>query len=197
MSWEDILKVYGPVIAWNAICLQLFILPFFRKRETLLKDYLTDGVLDAAKSYIEANKLIPTLAAIVMRVREAQGNTRRAMTKAEVQELLQGVAYIDELTKAQEAMTETNRLDALYESLERGARQIWVWGLLHVIVILAGTMVFWLPTRCRMLAFLTAGGAAGLTFIVAVIRLFVFDRRMNCFLDLIKQNRQAGGPAHG
>jgi hypothetical protein len=119
------------------------------------------------------------------------------LTEPEVRELLQEVDYIDELTKAQEAMAETNSLNALYESLERGARQIWFWGLLHVIVILFGTVGFWIPAKFQLLSFLIVGSFAALTLILAIICLFVFDRRMNCFLDLLKQNRRAGGPDHG
>jgi hypothetical protein len=197
VSWEDILKVYGPAVAWNAFCLQLFILPFFRKRESMLKDYVTDGVLDAAKSYIEANRLIPTLASLFMRVRDAQGDRRRSLSESQVQEILQQVDYIAELSNAQEALAESNRLDSLYESMEREATLIWLLGLMHVIGILFLTVGFWASGSIQLAILLSGGILASVTLVLAIGYFLVFGRKMNAFLQLIKKNRQAGGPHYG
>ena len=184
------MKVYFAVIAWNTICVQLFVLPFLRKRETLVKEYLTNGVLDAAKSFIEANRLIPTLATVFVRIREAQPDRRRALNAIEVQQLLQEVDYLDDLAQAQEAMAESTRLDALFTSLERGAGLTWVSGLCHAMAVLAWPLGFWLSPSWQVWVLSVVGAFAVLTLVLALCTVFMFSRRMNVFLDLLKANRK-------
>ena len=97
MATEGLIAFFIPVIAWDAICLQLLIIPFIRKAETLQKDYLTDGVLDTALSFIETKKLIPALANMFVRIREAQGSRRIKVQEDEIQEVLQRIDYIRQL----------------------------------------------------------------------------------------------------
>ena len=52
------------------------LVPFFSKGEKLHQDYKEKGSLDAAFAAIESNKLIPTLASIFQRARDAQEDKR-------------------------------------------------------------------------------------------------------------------------
>jgi hypothetical protein len=192
MVWEDIAKLTGMVIAWDAICLQLFILPFSRKAESLQKDYITDGVLDAALSYIDTQKLIPRITSIITRVRDAQSDKRRSLSKENVEELLQQIDYIEDLFDAQSAMGEKTSLNELFDSLQIGARQISRWGLLHLIATFAFPVAFWVPTQYTIGALVGTGALAIVTLTLAIVRFVVFHRRMNSFLLLLKQNRKEG-----
>lgn len=89
----------------------MLIIPFIRKAETLQKDYLTDGVLDTALSFIETKKLIPALANMFVRISEAQGSRRIKVQEDEIQEVLQRIDYIQDLKLVQEAMDENNELE--------------------------------------------------------------------------------------
>lgn len=192
IPWEDIAKLVIPIIAWDAVCLQLFVISFSRKPESLQKDYITGGVLDAALSYIETNKLIPTLASIFIRVREAQADRRRILTEDEVQQLLQQIDYIGDLGKAQEAMIEKSSIKSLFDSLQAAARQISTWGLLHIITTLAVPGSLCLPAKYGVPLLLGSSGFIILTLVIAFLQYVVFHRRMKVFLNLLKHNRQEG-----
>ena len=192
MPWEDIAKLVTAIIAWDAVCVQLFVLSFSRKPESLQKEYITAGVLDAALSYIETNKLIPTLASIFTRIREAQADRRRSLTEDEVEQLLQQIDYIGDLGKAQEAMVEMSSIKSLFDSLQTCARQISTWGLLHVVTTLALPVSLCLHARHSLPVLVGSSGFIIVTLVLAFVHYVSFHRRMKVFLNLLKHNRQEG-----
>ena len=136
MSTEETIAFFVAVVVWDAFCLQLLIIPFMRKRESLQRDYITSGILDAALSFIETTRLIPALAAIFVRIREAQDDRRRKLEEDELEEILQQIDYIPDLERAQGAMDENNKVKALFDSLQNSTGRIWGVGLVHVIMML-------------------------------------------------------------
>lgn len=192
MATEGLIAFFIPVIAWDAICLQLLIIPFIRKAEALHKDYLTDGVLDTALSFIETKKLIPALANMFVRIREAQVDRRKTLEEDELQQILQQIDYIPDLKLAQEAMDQNNELKGLFDSLQNSTRRIWKLGLLHVIITLCIPASHWIPGGYDSVGMTTTIILAIITFLVAILAFRRFQEQMRQFLDLLKQNRQVG-----
>jgi len=54
------LVAIAAAVAWDALWLQFVVIPFYRKNEQMYKDYIGNGVIDAAVSFIESQKLIPS-----------------------------------------------------------------------------------------------------------------------------------------
>lgn len=189
MVTKETIGFFVAVIAWDAFCLQLLIIPFFRKAETLHKDYLTYGVLHTAMSLIETKKLIPALANMFVRIRGAQADKSKALGEDELQQILQQIDYIPDLKLAQEAMDQNNELKALFDSLQNSSRHIWKFGLLHVIIILFIPASQWIPTGYDLIGMTTTIILAIITFLVAVSSVIVFESKMKNFLDLLKQNQ--------
>jgi hypothetical protein len=189
MVTENVIAFFVAVIAWNAFLLNLLIVPFFRKAETLHKDYITDGVLDAALSFIETDKLIPGLANMFVSIREAQHDRRKTPGEDELQEMLQQIDYIPHLKVAQEAMDQKNELESLFDSLQNSTGRIWKLGLLHVIIMLCVPASQWVPAGYDLITMTTAIIVAIITFSAAVGSFLVFEKQMRQFLDLLKQNR--------
>ena len=189
MTTSETITFFGAVIAWDTICIQLLIIPFLRKAENLHKDYLTDGVLDAALSSIETKKLIPALANMFVRIREAQGDRRRTLGDEELQEILQQIDYIPDLQLAQEAMDQNNELKALFDSLQNSTGRVWRLALIHAII-----MLFIPASNCIAAGYSTVAMTA--TIILAITTLLVagrsfwgFEKEMKKFLDLLKRSR--------
>lgn len=192
MATEGLIAFFIPVIAWDAICLQLLIVPFIRKAETLQKDYLTDGVLDTALSFIETKKLIPALAHMFVRIREAQVDRRKTLEEDELQQILQQIDYIPDLKLAQEAMDQNNELKGLFNSLQNSTSRIWKLGVLHVIITLCIPASHLIPSGYDSFGMTTTIILAIITFLVAILAFRRFQEQMRQFLDLLKQNRQVG-----
>jgi hypothetical protein len=192
MSTEETIAFFGAVVVWDAFCLQLLIIPFMRKRETLQRDYITSGILDAALSFIETTRLIPALAAIFVRIREAQDDRRRKLEEDELEEILQEIDYIPDLERAQGAMDENNKLKALFDSLQNSTGRIWGVGLLHVIIMLGLPVCQWMAGGYDLVALIGATILAIITFVGAICGVMLFQKQMRQFLDLLKQNRSVG-----
>jgi len=192
MAAKELIAFFGAVIAWDAVCLQLLIIPFFRKAETLHKDYLTDGVLDAALSFIETKKLIPALANMFVRIREAQPDRRKTLGEDEIQQILQQIDYVPDLKHAQEAMDRNNELKGLFDLLQNSTRRIWKFGLLHVIIMLCIPASRLIPGGYDSIGMTTTVILAIITFLVAILAFLGFEEKMRQFLDLLKDNRQVG-----
>ncbi len=192
MTSGEMIKFFIAVIAWDALWLQFLIIPFSRKAETLQKDYVATGDLDAALSFIETQKLIPALATMFAHTREAQADKRRGLSKEGIQQLLQEVDYIPDLKSAQEAMQQSSTLNGLFDSLQNSARHIWKWGLIHIILMLCIPTSHWIPAGYDLIGMVAAIILAFITFSMLIIVFFGFDKQMKQFLDLLKHNRQAG-----
>ena len=190
MGTEVLIAFFIAVIGWDAFCLQLLIIPFFRRAETLHKDYLTDGVLDTALSFIETKKLIPALANMFVRIREAQSDKRKTLGEDELQQILQQIDYIPDLKLAQEAMDRNNELKGLFDLLQNSTMRIWKFGVLHVIIMLCIPASHLIPGGYNWIG-MTASVILGIiTFFMSVLAFLGFDKQMRQFLDLLKQNRQ-------
>ena len=196
MTTGELITFYCAVTAWDAVCLQLFIIPFYKKAEMLHKDYITDGPLDAAISFIETKKLIPALSKIFVRAQEAQIDRRRTINEEDFQQLLQEVDYLPAFEEAQKAMDETNVLNSLFDSLQNSAGRLWKWGLLHIILVILIPTCCFIPNfekiHCRL-----DKGSIMVIIIVAIIVLIAaiknfctFDNNLKKFLNLLKENRQ-------
>jgi hypothetical protein len=189
MDTNDIITFFIAVIGWDAICLQFLIIPFLRRAETLQKDYITSGVLDATLSFIESKKLMPALAKMFVRIREAQCSRRLNLSEDELQEILQQIDYIPDLETAQKAMAQNNKLEALFTSLQKSSRSIWKFGLLHVVVTLSIPASQYIPLGYDLIVMITTIILAIVTFIVAVFLFRLYEKQMDNFLDLLKHNR--------
>jgi hypothetical protein len=189
MDTNDIITLFIAVIAWDAICLQFLIIPFLRRSETLQKDYITSGVLGATLSFIENKKLMPALAKVFIRIREAQSSRRLNLIEDELQEILQQIDYIPDLEIAQKAMAQNSELETLFTSLQKSSRSIWKLGLLHVIVTLCIPASQYIPPGYDLVVMLTLIILAVLTFLVAVLLFSLYEKQMIIFLDLLKHNR--------
>ena len=187
MALAKIVAFFGAVIAWDTLSVQLVVIPFCRKAETLYKDYVAAGVLDAALSHIETHRLIPALANMFSRARDKQPDRRM---RFDMEELLQEVDYIRDLETAQEAMNEKNALTGLLDRLQTSARSIWKWGLFHVLVMLMIPIWHWIfDANLWSVGVTVLGFFAFLALAVAAIGLLRFDRQEKEFLDLLKRNR--------
>jgi hypothetical protein len=189
MGTKDTITFFVAVIAWNAFCLNFIIIPFFKKAETLYKDYLTNGVLQAATSFIETKRLIPALANMFVRIREAQADKRKLIGEEELQQILQQIDYVPDLELTQEAMEQNNKLKALFDSLQNITRHIWKLGLFHVIIMLCIPASQWIPTGYDLIAMITAIILAVMSFIIAICYVIFYEKQMRQFLDLLKQNQ--------
>lgn len=189
MAAKDIITFFVAVIGWNALCLQFLIIPFLRRAETLHKDYITSGVLGAVWSFIENKKLMPALAKMFIRIREAQCSRRLNLTEDELQEILQQIDYIPDLEIAQKAMAQNNELKALFDSLQKSSRSIWKLGLLHVVITLCVPASQFIPSGYDLIAMITTIILAIITFLAAVYLLCLYQKQMSHFLDLLKHNR--------
>ncbi len=196
MTTGELITFYCAVTAWDAVCLQLFIIPFYKKAEMLHKDYITDGALDAVISFIETQKLIPALSKIFVRAQEAQTDRRRTINEEDFQQLLQEVNYLPDLEEAQKAMNETNVLNSLFDSLQNSARRLWKWGLLHIILVILIPTCCFMPNfekiHCRLdrVGIIVITTMAIMVLIATIKNFCAFDNNLKKFLNLLKENRQ-------
>ena len=128
-SWT----LVGASIAWVGVWIQLVVLPFFNKRESLHKDYFASGRKNSAQAAIEANKLIPPLAAMFMKAKNAQPDKRRKI-EDEIEALLQAVELLPDLENARHAMAAIEELDRSYAWLNKTASWLWKLGLAHSVL---------------------------------------------------------------
>lgn len=192
MATKDIITFFVVVIAWDTICLQFLIIPFLGKAETLYKDYITSGVLGAAWSFIENTKLMPALAKMFIRIREAQCSRRLNLTEGELQEIIQQIDYIPDLEIIQEAMGQNNKLEELFNTLQRSSGRIWKIGLLHVVITLCIPASQCIPPGDGLVIMITTIILALITFLMAICLLCLYDKQKNKFLGLLKHNRGIG-----
>ena len=192
MVSETVVKLFSVAIAWDWLWVYLSAVPFFKKPETLYKDYISDGRLDTALSFIETHKLIPALVEMFTRARAAQPDRRKHLGKKELQQILQEVDYIPDLKRAQNAMNEIGTLERLFELLKKTPGGIWKWSLFHALMVLCIPISNWIPDGYEKTGMAIAILLALLSFFITIKRLCGFHKNMTTFLELLQLNREKG-----
>lgn len=190
MSLGEAAAILVPIVAWDALWIQILVIPFFSKGEDLHKDYDQSGALDAAISCVETKKIIPMLARMFCRVQQCQGGRPRKLTEEDVQELLNQVDYNDDLSDASEAMREANSMRAMLSSLQRNSDRIWKSGLCHILAVLAIPAVYRMPGMYGIAGILGAIAIAIGTLVIAIILVLRFHSRRADFLRLLQRNKE-------
>lgn len=190
MSLGEAAAILVPIVTWDALWVQIVVIPFFNKGEDLHKDYDQSGALDAAISCVETKKIIPMLANMFCRVQQCQGSRPRKLSEEDVQELLNQVDYSDDLSDALEAMREANSMRAMLFSLQRNSDRIWKWGLCHMLAVLAIPAVCWMPRMYGIAGILTAIATATGTLVVAIVLVLRFHSKRAQFLKLLQHNKE-------
>ena len=173
-------------IAWATICLQFVVIPFSRKAEKLHHDYLAGGVLDAALSFIETQRLIPALASLFERALAAQGDKRRKIRMAE---LLGEVDFLPDLEIAQQAMAQKALLEELLVVLQQKARRLWKWGLCHVLLAPLFAWAWSLPARFMWPSVAASSILVALSLWAAVRGIVSYEKTEGQFLEKLRENR--------
>ena len=117
-------------LAWATLWVNVAVLPFYKKRESLYKDYESSGEIDAALSAVESKKLIPALARMFDGIMDRREDKRRAYNFAD---LLQLVDFLPDFRGAEEAYREMSELKFSYEKLKK-CSDLWRWALAHAIL---------------------------------------------------------------
>ena len=180
----------GAAVAWGGVWVNFVVILFFTKGEKLHQDYKEKGSLDAAVAAIESNRLIPALARIFERARDARENKR---TKIDMEELLQAVDFLPDLEQLQAALQEKRSLEDAYKALHNLANSLWRWGLLHVLATVALPLLWlgnlpdatWIDVARILVSLLWVA-----TLVWMIAQLFRFHRRMNAFLGCLGPSRE-------
>ena len=77
MEVDEALKVAGLALPWSFACINVAVVPYFKKRELLYKDYESSGAMAAAQSAIESKRLVDALAGMFEGILEKQEDKRR------------------------------------------------------------------------------------------------------------------------
>lgn len=127
--------LFGLGISWTLLVVNVVILPFYSKSESLHKDYWASGKINSTIAAIEARLLIPTLAKMFNLAADNQSDKRKRIAE-EMEDLLQGVQFIPHLQAAQSAMSQMDLIRFRYEDLKQTSARLWKSGLLHVVFTL-------------------------------------------------------------
>ncbi|MCB0325547.1 MAG: hypothetical protein R3E01_13565 [Pirellulaceae bacterium] len=123
----------GASVAWAALWINLSVVPFFFKGETLYQDYSASGRLNASLASIESSQVIPALAKMFVQAAQAQ-HDKRKRPEHEIVELLNSVEFLPHLKDAQKAMGEMESLKLQYKKLRQCSKRIWQFGLAHSLL---------------------------------------------------------------
>lgn len=132
MTDIDVWEIVGIAIAWAVAWINVTVIPFYRKREALFKDYDHSGALSVALSAIESQRLVEALAGMFDEVLNKQEDRRR---KVDIRELLQSTEFLPSFEKAEEAYRDMGAIERTYAALKE-ASAFWKWGVVHVLVTL-------------------------------------------------------------
>lgn len=175
-------------ITWAALWIQLMVLPFYGKAESLHKDYSATGRINIALGAIEADELIPALSRMFIRVREAQPDKRKRL-EHEIEAVLQSVEFLPDLQSAQDAMSKMDNIRHSYRRLKHLASGLWKTGLLHSLLtpLLPTLHVLLVPIDGRwrfVLLFVSALWLLTLTF--CVWRFFQLHTQLDRFTTALE-----------
>lgn len=170
-------------LAWVAATMQLVVIPFYSKSESLHKDYASNGKMDSAKASIESGKIIPALASMFHLAVEQQPDKRKR-PEHEIEDLLHAAEFAPDLQIAQEGMREIESLNSQYQLLRRTSAYTWKCGLLHVLstLLITGVYLFAIPRYPRMdIALWLLIGFWGLSLCGSIWLFFRFHGKMDQF----------------
>ncbi len=173
---------FAAAVAWSGLWINLVIIPFFNKGEKLHQDYKEKGSLDAAFAAIESNRLLPTLASIFERAREAQEDKR---SRIDMEALLQSVDFLPDLEQLEHALQAKRSIEECYKLLHALASRLWKWGLFHgfVTLLLPVSWLNVLPDSIWILVIrILIPVAWGLSLVWLVRLMFVFHKQMAIFV---------------
>ena len=184
----------GASVGWAAIWVQLVVIPFFKKGESLYQDYMASGKINVALAAIDTGELIPAISRMFIRAMEAQKDKRKR-PENEIEQLLQSVEFRPDLESAQLAVGAMEGIERNYSRLKVSASRLWRWGLGHVILtpLLPLIYVYLLPLdgKCQWLLF----GAAvvwAITLLLSFSGLFRFHSQMGQFNSSLEETEAIG-----
>ena len=140
-EWGDVIKLFTITIAWSSLVIQIFVVPFYNKGETLYKDYWGSGKINSTLAALEAGRLIPSLARMFNLAVSHQRDKRRR-PEFEMEDLLQSVEFIPDLKAAQDVMSKMDAIRQEYTCVKQIASRLWQVSLLHVLASLCMPVVY-------------------------------------------------------
>ena len=189
-GWEEAVKLLTISIVWSSLAIQVFVVPFYNKGETLHKDYWGSGKINSTLAAIEAGTLIPSLARMFSLAASQQEDKRRR-PEAEMEDLLQSVEFIPDLRTAQNAMSAMDAVRQQYSRLKQLASRLWKVGLFHVLatLLMPTVHVFLIPVdiRFQWLFWISVVGWA-LSLMLIVWGFFGFHAQIQRFNTLLEIN---------
>lgn len=195
MTADDVVKIVAPVIAWAVACINVVVLPFTKRRETLDKDYRSSGRIAAALSAIESERLVEALGGIFEDVLDKKEDKRR---RADIRELLQSADFLPDFKKAESAYRDMGEIETTYRELQT-ASDLWKPGALHCLLTVLipvacldlGKSVGWeWMTPGRLLT--VVGIAWALTLLLVVRRWLQYHSLMVRFLAQLEAATDGG-----
>ncbi len=184
----DSVNLFLLTLAWATAVIQLFVVLFCGKGESLHKDYWASGRINSTIAVLEADSLIPALAKMFNLATETQDDKRKR-PEPEIEELLQGVDFIPHLEAAQDAMASIVAIKKQYGRLKQQASRLWQIGLGHVFATLClpAIHVFLIPMHTRFQwLFWTVGAAWLLTLAMSILGFGRFHSQIGQFNDLLE-----------
>lgn len=183
----------GSAVAWGGLWTNVVLIPFYNKGEKLHQDYKEKGSLDNALAGIDSRKLIPALATLFQRAREAQVDKRQKMDIEVLVQLFQSVDFLPDLKEIEAALQEKRSMEDAYRRLHSLAQKLWKWGLAHVFLTLFFAVAWfdwaadsnWLPATRALL-----GGLWFVSLGFMIHGFWRFHRYMTSFIDSLGH----GGP---
>lgn len=182
MEITDKIFLFAIVIAWDTIWVQFVVVKFFSIPDELFKNYESSGVKASAHSFIESQRLIPTLARMFEQANKQQEGQRG---KISTEELLNTIDYIKYLEEVENAMQDKKQIDDTYNFLTLSTGRLWKFGLLHVVLTLVIPVSFSLTPTFWLAAMLLAI----VSFIFVVVELSRYYQNRSIFLKLLRENR--------
>ena len=119
-------------LLWVAASVNLFVIPFYSKCESLHKDYATNGKLASAEASIESKQIIPALARMFILATDQRSDKRKRLEQQELEGLLHAAEFAADLELAQTGMSEIESIKGHYNRLRSSSKRTWSTALIHV-----------------------------------------------------------------
>lgn len=189
---EAFAKLLAVAVAWDVLIVQLAVLPYWNKRESLHKEWIQSGAIALARTAIETNKIIPALARMFERAHATRDDKRK---KVEMASLLEEIDFIPDLKEIEGAMKELADIGAHFEEMKKLADRISTSALINCFLTLAfalglhfdSAQTYWVPTT-------TSGFLWAVSGFFTVRSLFRFRGCASRFVAQLEANR---GSQHG
>jgi hypothetical protein len=128
IAWQLVLIA----LAWASLWLQFAIIPFFNRREDLVRNYSTNGLLAAVFSRIENSEVIPALVALYDEARSQQVDKRHTPV---MEALLSQTGYVKYIEQIESAIGEKRGIEDDFRRLGQMPTLIWSLGLAHILLV--------------------------------------------------------------